>query len=769
MAEKTGIQLRTGKAAPMEVLPPMSWMPAETEQAVSYSDLRTVWRSVLRRRWTILGVFTVIFVSVLVGTLLQTPIYRATGVLEIRKENADIVPVETLSTLERLSDDYLATQVGILKSQTLARDVISDLGLVNVEEFNPRQERGFRFWRRAPSPIPADELMLRVADRFKGRLSVTPVPGSRLVNVSFESEERELATRVVNAVLSAYIDLRVDMGQKTADWLASQLGETKTKLEQSEVQLQAYVRENGLLFLESKGSVENIVEGRLRQLQERLTVAQSQRIEKQSLHEMVVQKGEFESIPSMHSEVMKDLTVRLADLRREYARLTTTFKEGYPQAAQVKSQMDELEALVKQEQRNVVGRVTNDYQAALQQEELLRQAYRTQEQLMNSVADKTGRYNILKRDVDTNRQLYDALQQKLKEAGVSAGLKAANVGIIDQATPPRRPDRPNVELNLALALVVGMALGVGAGFLREYLDTSVKTPEEIDAFSRGLAVGMIPSVRSLNGSHTHRTGAAARRMFPTAGENAAVLALPNWHRIDRDQRRYGDLSEAFGSLRTSLLLNPVGPQVRSLVVTSSQPGEGKTTVSANLAISLAQLRRRTLLIDADIRRPCLHRLFRVPNRAGLTDFLVGGLGANGNGKGNGGCVEWRALVQPNVSTGLDLLTSGKLAENPAELLSSPRMVEFVSEALLSYDFVVLDSPPLFVNVADTRILTPIVDGTVLVVRSGMTPRDVIQRALAQCSNVIGIVLNDVNMGEFPAYYSSPYGSEVHSSIDKGDL
>jgi uncharacterized protein involved in exopolysaccharide biosynthesis len=252
------------------------------------------------------------------------------------------------------------------------------------------------------------------------------------------------------------------MGQG-ADWLTNQLAETKTKLEQSEVQLQAYVRENGLLFLESKGSVENIVEGRLRQLQERLTQAQSQRIEKQSLHELVVQKGEFESIPSMHSEVMKDLTVRLADLRREYARLATTFKEDYPQAAQVKSQVDELEGLVKQEQRNVMERATNDYKAAVQQEELLRQAYRTQEQLMNSVADKTGRYNILKRDVDTNRQLYDALQQKLKEAGVSAGLQAATWGGPSDSSPvptdpPLAEPRPGAH--------GGIGAGVGAGFLR---------------------------------------------------------------------------------------------------------------------------------------------------------------------------------------------------------------------------------------------------------------------------------------------------------------
>jgi capsular exopolysaccharide synthesis family protein len=258
---------------------------------------------------------------------------------------------------------------------------------------------------------------------------------------------------------------------------------------------------------------------------------------------------------------------------------------------------------------------------------------------------------------------------------------------------------------------------------------------------------------------------AARQVFPTVGENAAVLALPNWYRIDQNQRRHGPLSEAFGSLRTSILLNPVGPQVRSLLVTSSQPGEGKTTVSANLAISLAQLGRRVLLIDADIRRPCLHRLFMVPNGSGLTDLLFEASEARMNGTNAG--VDWRKLLQRNVAAGLDVLTSGPSVANPAESLSSPRMSRLVSEALLSYDFVLLDSPPFFVNAADVRILTPVVDGTVLVVRSGMTPRDVVQRALAQCSSIISIVLNDVDIGEFPAYYRS-YDRPEASAISEGD-
>jgi tyrosine-protein kinase Etk/Wzc len=349
----------------------------------------------------------------------------------------------------------------------------------------------------------------------------------------------------------------------------------------------------------------------------------------------------------------------------------------------------------------------------------------------------------------------------LKEAGVSAGLQAANVGIVDWAMAPRRPDRPKLWLNLGLAGIVGLMLGVGTGFLREYLDTSVKTPEEVGAFAQGLALGMIPSIRSLHSAQTRLMTPVVQHALLNGNRSRSAPAEADWHRIDgRERDDRGTLSEAFGGLRTSILLNPLSPRMRSLLISSSQPGEGKTTISANLAISLAQLRRKTLLIDADIRRPCLHRLFGVSNQPGLTDVLVEDSGVDGKWKGER--MEWRDLLHRSVSTSLDLLTSGGPAANPAELLASPRMSRLVSEALLSYDFVLLDSPPLFTNVADARILAPVVDGTVLVVRSGMTPRDVVRRTLAQCPNIIGIVLNDVNIEELPGCYRVYYGAEPGS-------
>ncbi len=766
MTENTGIQLHSGEAAPIEKLRPAPWVAVEHNRAMTSADLWFFWRAILQRRWVILGVFAVVFLGVLAGTLLQTPIYRATGLLEIRKENADVVPVETLSTLERITDEYLETQFGILKSQTLAQRVIHQVGIEKVEEFNPPPSGwSFRFWSRdAETPAPGD-LAQRVLDRFQKRLAITPLPGSRLVNVSFESQDPELAAKVVNVALSTYIEMRMEMGQKAAEWLSSQLAETKTKLEESETKLQRYANENGLLFLENKGATENIVDERLRQLQMQMTQAQGNRIEKQSVYDLVVQKGEYESIPGVYSDVMKDLTIRVAELKREYARLASTFKPDYPKSEQVKSQIDEVEAQLKQERQRVTERMTNEYHAAVQREELLRQAFKKQEEVSTTVTEKTGRYNILKRDMEANRQLYDALQQKLKEAGVSAGLKASNAGIVDTAKAPRRPDRPNLLVNLSLALIVGLVLGIGTAFVQEYLDTRVRTAEEISSFSEAPALAMIPSISSVSGHRQERKDGAGRRLLPmTAGKAAA--GSPEWYRIDKDRQRYSALAEAFGGLRTSILLGAAGPRTRSLLVTSSQPGEGKTTVSSNLAISLAQLGRRVLLIDADIRRPCLHRVFRAPNHAGLADVLAEE--SEASMKRSNGRKDWRNLVHRNLVTGLDLLTSGVPPENPAELLSSLRMRHLVSEALLSYDFVLLDSPALFINAADARILARLVDGSVLVVRSGYTPRDVVQRALAQANNVIGIVLNALDIRGLPAYYRAYYGTEGGPTVGKTD-
>ncbi|MFQ5926207.1 MAG: GumC family protein [Terriglobia bacterium] len=747
----------------------------QTLEMVEAPDLRAYWRVLRKRRWTILTVFFVLFTVVLIATLKQKPLYRATALLEIQKENPNVLTVQELFELETVSYTYLETQYKILKSDTLARRVIEQLRLDTVAEFNPpartwwssqKKEapaapQTFEVRHGAPGPDPQNQQ--NVLRRFQGRLDIEPVFRSRLVEVSFESHNRELAAQVVNTLASTYIEqnleARWDATQKASEWLARELGNVKARLEKSEDELQRYTRQQGLLFLESeRGGEENIVNQRLRQLQEELTRAQAARYEKESLYRLV-EAGDDSSLPAVFDDtLMQNLTVRLADLKREYAQLTAIFSPDYPRVKQVQNQIDELEAILARERERGVQRIRNEYEAAQRREDLVRRAFEEQQKQASLIGERSVQYNILKREVETNKQLYEGLLQRLKEAGVTAGLKASNIRIVDAAEPPRVPVKPKVLLNLALALVLGLTLGTGAALLQEYLDNTLKTSEDVERFVRVPALALIPSVDSLNHRRGGIYGLSGRGKLLTSGADKPVPPRPeDWYRIDGDPRQFSAFGEAFRSLRTSVLLSTPERPRRSLLVTSAQPREGKTTISANLAISLAQLGQRVLLIEGDMRRPCIHKVFKIQNSAGLVSYLTGQQ-------------TWQALVAPTEVPGLDALVCGPVPPNPAELLSSERMRNLIRAAMAHYQFVIVDSPPLL-NVADARILATLVEGLVLVVKAGSTPRDLVQRASMHVSdvgaNILGIVLNSLDVRAEDYYYwyyrHDYYGSQDETS------
>ncbi len=733
---------------------------SETVEMEETPDLLAYWQIIRKRRWTILTIFFVLFSVVLIWTLKQKPVYRAKALLEIQKENPNILTPQELFQVETVSDSYLETQYKVLRSEALARRVIDQLRLDRLGEFSPTR----LWWSRSKEKTgPAPQIFAvggavserdagvyqNTLERFQDRLGVQPVRRSRLVEISFDSQDPELAARVVNVLASNYIDqnleVRWEATQKASEWLSQQLLDLKAKLEKSEDNLQKYARENSLLFLETdKGNAENMVNERLRQLQEELTKAQAARYEKESLYRLV-QAGDYGSLPGVfENKLMQDLTVRLTELKREYAQLATTFNPDYPKVRQIQNQINEIEAVLERERKRAAQRITNDYLAAVRRESLIRQASEEQQREANTIAAKSVQYNILRREVETNKQLYQGLLQRLKEAGVSAGLKASNIRIVDQAEPPKKPVKPIILLNLALAVFLGLGLGVGIAFLQERLDNTVKNAEDVERFLRVPALAFIPSAESLNGRRGGVYGLFERSKTPTSDRNALGTALATrWHRIDLENQQHPGLSEAFRNLRTSVLLSTADHPPSSILITSAQPGEGKTTVSTNLAISLAQLGQRVLLIDADMRRPDIHKLFGIRDNTGLVSFLTGRHG-------------WQAMVHPTGLGGLDALFCGPVPPNPAELLSSERMRTLVVEAKREYGFVVLDSPPLL-SVADSRILARLVDGVILVVKGGSASRELIQRAQSHAravgANVIGVVLNNLDVrNEDYSYY-----------------
>ena len=730
----------------------------EADEADKVPDLLEYGRVIKKRRATILTIAFVVFTIGLFATLKEKPVYRARVLVEIQKENPDIPTLQELFQVESISDTYLETQYRILKSENLARRVIADLKLDRLTEFyqpafwwtRPKQEASLSPAVDAGGNVsPESVIDNEVLKKFQDRLDVEPLKRSRLVEVSFESNDRNLAAQVVNTLAATYIqqnlEARWQASQKASEWLSQQLLGMKSKLEKSEDDLQQYARDNGLLFLETdKGTSENIVTQRLRQLQEELTKSQADRYEKESLY-LLVQQGDFASLPGVfNNKLMQDLTEKLAELERERSRLTSIFNPDYPQVKEIQSQIDESQTTLSGERERAAKAITNDYRAAVGRENMLQQAFKDQQREADLIAEKSVQYNILKREADTNKQLYVGLLEKLKETGVSTSMKATNIRVIDPAYPPKKPDSPRIPLNLSLALLLGLSLGIGAAFLQEHLDNSFKTAGEIERFLQLPALASVPAIESSTNGNGHGLYARARHLANDKHRSTSIV--PSWNRIEGNGQNT-PLAEAFHELRTSVLLSTAKHPPRTLLVTSAKGGEGKTTVAANLAVSLAQLGEKVLLIDADLRRPSLHKFFGVANTSGLVNFLTGS-------------PDWRSLLSQAAPIGLFVMPSGPVPPNPADLLSSEYMPLLIREATKEYKFVVLDSPPLL-NLADSRVLATLVDGVILVVGGGITPRELVHRAYASAvdagSHVLGATINFADAKS--DYYSYGYHQE----------
>ena len=727
------------------------------DESQEVPDLLEYWRVVRKRRGTILTILFVVFTTGLIATLKEKPVYRGRGLVEIQMENPDVPTLQELFQVENASDAYLETQYRILESENLARRVIAQLKLNQTAEFGSfTKDSTDSKQRDSSSPqvfavagtarrSNATDVDTEVLKKFQDRLDIEPLKRSRLIEISFESNDPRLATQVVNTLADTYIEQNLEVrwqaSQKASEWLSQQLLDMKVQLEKSEDALQQYARDNGLLFLETdKGTTENIVTQRLRELQEELTKAQTDRYEKESLYRLLEQ-GDFAALPGVFdNKLMQDLTERLAELERERSRLSAIFYPDYPQVKEIQSQIDDSQERLTTERDRAAQAITNDYHAGVKREEMVQRAFQEQQKQADVIAEKSVQYNILKREADTNKQLYVGLLEKLKETGVSTSLKAANIRVVDPAYPPKRPVRPRILLNLSLALVFGVALGIGGAFLQEHLDNTFKTADEIERFLHLSVLASVPAVQSSNGHGTmHGLYERARVL---AGDKGRTSLAPRWNRIEGSGQNT-DLAEAFHGLRTSVLLSTPKRPPNSLLVMSAQGREGKTTVATNLAISLAQLEERVLLIDADLRRPSIHEFFGARNSSGLVNYLTGNS-------------DWRSLVYRAAPAGLDVLFCGPVPPNPADLLSSDYMRNLIREASKEYKFVVMDSPPLL-NLADSRILATLVDGVILVVGGGITPRELVHRAYVSAldagARVLGATINfaDTKIGYYSAY------------------
>jgi polysaccharide biosynthesis transport protein len=697
---------------------------------------------VLRKhQWLITFFLLSVVTIVTIATFRTQPIYEATARVEVDRDTPNAFRFNESDTAEDYSDleDYITTQSKILQSETLAMQTVRSMGLDHLPQFGGHPGK-----QDPPAPPGSDAALRRppALGAFLGGLTVKRVPNSRLLDVTFETTDPVLAARVVNAHLNNFIEQnfrsRFEAATQASNWMAGQLNEMKIKVENAEDARLEYERENQIWTIDEKSDIST---QKLSELEKELTDAQGERINKEAVYQLA-QSGNYDAIAAVReSAVIQDILKQQTTLSAQYTDAVSQYGPKYPKVLRIQAQLKDLDELINREKVNIGNQLEADYRGSRQRELLLKEALDEQKAEVNQTAEKLVQYNILKREADTNKQLYDGMLQKLKEAGITAGLRSSNIRIVDPALIPGGPSRPNKARNVLLSIVVGFLGGVGLALLREYLDNTVKTPDDIETLARLPSLAVVPALSNSSGKRRGRFARFLKTSVVTSKEGRAELIS---HNMPQSQ-----MSEAFRALRTSLLLSQADHPPQVILMTSALPREGKTTAAVNLAVTLAQLGDKTLLVDADLRKPGINRALSLVDgkHAGLSSYLAGV-----------SSLDLITVPHPAI-TNLEAIPTGPIPPNPADLLSSRRLTELIAELRTRYKFVVIDSPPIMAA-TDAVILSVLVDGVLMVVRSGETPKEAFTRTRDLLTGVkcrmLGVVLNAVDASSPDYYYSYRY-------------
>jgi len=708
------------------------WIVDEDDDSI---NLRQYWAVIMRRKWTVLTFFAIVVIAGMTATYLTTPIYRASTTLQIDAEEAKIVQFEQVQSADQTSSsaaEYMRTQHEVLRSRAIAERVVNELNLTAHPLFTaPAEKSGLGSWlpwsdaKAQPQQVAGTALADKtrgVAAKVQASLNVEPVPNSRLMRVHFDSPDARLAARVANSIASVFINhnlaRRMDATAYAKTFLQDRLQQVQAKLEDSEKALVAFAREQELIKADGEGgSVDTQV---LSGFTGALTQAQQERIRAEALYSSTLGTS-IDALPEvMDNPTIQALKERKAKLESDYQENLKVYKPAYPKMRQLEAQIAETQEVINIELQNIRASIKARYQAAAAQEAALQAKVHESRQGILNEQDRSIQYNILKREVDTNRQLYEGLLQRLKEVGVAGGVGTNNISIVDRAEVPGSPYKPNPLRNLLIAIFLGLAGGVGLAFLFEHLDDTIKQGDELEQLLGLPVLGVIPFTRSSAGGKVYHENFDTRSHF----------------------------AEAYRSLRTALQFSTPEGMPKVLMVTSTSAGEGKSTTVLSLAMQVAQTGKKTLVIDGDLRKASLHSNLELDNQNGLTNYLAG----------DAKPVEiTRTTTVPNLFA----ITSGPLPPNPAELIGSSKMVALLSLAAEKFDYVIIDGPPVL-GLADAPLLGSIAEATILVVESGGTRRDfargAVKRLRSTRTRLIGGVLTKMHARghSYEYYYSGNY-------------
>ncbi len=715
-------------------VPAFPVLGSDVQDFESFSYLQAYWNIVNKRRWTIATVAFIATLLVAIASFKMTPIYEATARLDIEADTAQIQSLNDLYRQVPADEAFIGTQIQVLESDNLAQRTIEQLGLARDPGW--ALAVGLGNDGLPAQPQNSEDKLLRL---FKSRLHVQRVRDSHVVNISFEGPDSGLSAKIANSLADNFIEYnfrqKYDATRQASGWMEQQLDELKAKVEKSQQALVDYERQNAIVNISDK---ESVVEQRLADLSRDLTNAQSDRVQKESLYELA-KTNESQVAFVAQNDLLQRLEEKFADLKAQYVDALEQYGPKHPKVERFRSQVDEVQSLIDTERRRIVERLKNDYVAALGREKLLAAAVAKEKADVGALSQLLIQHNLLKREFDTNQQLYDSLLQRLKDATVSAGLRATNIHVVDPARSPRVPVRPQKLLNIAIGLVVGLILGVTLAFVKEALDSSIKSIEEAERVVNAPALAVVPLEREL----PHRQARSLTRNNGTSKSGEAELALL--------KQPSSALAESFRTLLTSVVLSTAPRPPQALLITSATAREGKSTTALNLAIALAQRGDSTLIIDADLRRPGIAESLDLVDEEGLAGYLTGAHSVEA------------VLRQFSPVPALWVLPAGPKPPNPAQLLSSSAMESLLKELRQRFKFMVIDSPPVL-PVTDAMILSTFVDGVAFVVESGVTARGAVARARKVLENagarILGLVLNkvDVRHNGYYGYYGHYYYS-----------
>jgi len=709
---------------------------ADYESAQAHVPLSHYLWILRRHGWKMLGFVALVLLSTVVVSLRLTPIYESTATIDIdRRMPTGVLGEESTQSVNNDADQFLATQVKLIQSDSVLRPVVDKFKLREVEP-DALEEAVDTSDTSREAPVELKPL------------KVTRPPNTYILQISYRSQHRQLAADVANAIAQSYLahsyEIRYKATASLSEFMERQLEELKAKMEKSSAALAQFERELNLINPEEKTS---ILTARLLELNSEYTKAEADRVRKEAAFNSVQNGSLAAAQASNQGEALKKLTEDLGEAQQKFAEGKTTYGANHPEYKKLQSRVTELEGQLDAARKNVGRRAEVEYYEAADRESQLANAVKGAKAEYDGLNARSFEYQTLKGGAESDKKLYEELVRRIREAGINASFQNSSIRVADPARPGLRPVFPKMWLNVLLAFLFATFFSVGAAVLSDVLDNTIRDPDQVVRLMNADVIGSLPAVkdwrRHLNPiSATGIAGTAPPRQLMNGNLDSGGLAPAGVKGGETTDQELSTYEEAIRTLRNSILLTDFDRRLRSILLTSASPSEGKSTVAAHLAATHANQHKRTLLIDGDLRRPSVHRLYQVPNSVGLSNVLLQQ-------------ISWRdAVIRMQTPANLDILPAGPSTRRASDLIGMG-LAELIDEATRDYDLVVLDAPPLL-GFAEPLQMATAVDGVIVVARAGDTSRKALSTVVATLArlraNLVGVVLNEVHHKVSSGYY-----------------